>query len=329
MIVDEKNIVQRLIYLWIFAETALGGLMHLLHIPLTGLVLGGFSIVINLLLVKYARSNYKLLWSALFMVLLAKFTFNPYTPIGAYVAVGFQGSLAIILFSLVGMNGITILFYAICVMLENAIQKPLVAYLIFGKELWNGIQSLIITFFKLNMGQDVEIKLLLLIYVLIYLLWGIIVGYWSRKLIHSIENYELPSDFIMTISKEEALKPSVMRKKLVGWTGIVLFVFLIVLLWFKVISWIYILKTIGLLLVFTVLLPFIIQHVLAFFSNKNADKMQTIRDEMSVLYHNFIQIYHYVKDLKGVSKLKIFMYLMIYVNIFYNDKEKMDEDGRT
>ena len=44
---QENNTIFRLTMLWAFAEGGLGGIMHLLHIPMTGFIVGGISIIIN------------------------------------------------------------------------------------------------------------------------------------------------------------------------------------------------------------------------------------------------------------------------------------------
>ena len=190
----------RLIYLWAFVESGLGGLMHLFHIPLTGFVVGGFSILINVLLAKYTKIEIRTIFFAIGITLLIKFSFSPQSPPGAYLAVAFQGISAIMIFSIFNLNRVSILFYSIFVMIENAIQKPLVAYLILGetmtKELWKSI----LHFFPSQEHNEKIILVLAVLYFGIYILWAILLGWLSIIISERLESYHLPKDFSLKLN---------------------------------------------------------------------------------------------------------------------------------
>ena len=45
--------IQRLTALWAFAESGLGGMLHALQLPFTGLIVGGLSVIIITLIAKF------------------------------------------------------------------------------------------------------------------------------------------------------------------------------------------------------------------------------------------------------------------------------------
>ena len=57
MIKNENFSLQRLTALWAFSEAALGGLLHALHIPFSGVVLGGFAIMFISLIAYYSKNH--------------------------------------------------------------------------------------------------------------------------------------------------------------------------------------------------------------------------------------------------------------------------------
>ena len=103
-----KSALLKLTYFWAFIEAGLGGLLHFLHIPITGFVVGGFAVVLIVLIAKYSNNNSRMIINALGLVLMIKFLLSPYSPYGAYIAVGFQGILAALIFSIGRINSLTI-----------------------------------------------------------------------------------------------------------------------------------------------------------------------------------------------------------------------------
>ena len=96
--------IQRLTALWAFAESGLGGLMHALQIPFTGLVVGGMAVMIISLIAEISEHDHKQVLKSALVVLIVKAMVSPYTPFPAYIAVSFQAMLGYALFSLFPIN---------------------------------------------------------------------------------------------------------------------------------------------------------------------------------------------------------------------------------
>ena len=211
---NNDAIILKLIYLWAFAEAGLGGFMHLLHIPLTGFIIGGFAVIINVLLAKYSNNNAAVFFKALGIVLALKFLLSPYTPIGAYIAVGFQGMLAAFLFSVFGFNKFIVLFFSITVMIESALQKPLFALIIFGKHFWNSMVKLLVDTFSISQESINNTALMVfLIYMMMYIIWGIILAKWANNLRQNIENLSVDRNKIENLKSKAVLSQEQNNKR--------------------------------------------------------------------------------------------------------------------
>jgi len=135
--------LQRLTALWAFTESGLGGVMHALQIPFTGLVVGGMAVIMIGMIAEISEHNYKQILKSALIVLIVKAMVSPHTPFPAYIAVSFQALLGYCLFSLLKVNFISILLLSTVAMLESALQKLLVLTLFFGESLWKAADSMI------------------------------------------------------------------------------------------------------------------------------------------------------------------------------------------
>ena len=140
---QRKNAIQRLTALWAFTESGLGGIMHALQIPFTGLLVGGMAVIMISIIAKIAEHNFKQLLKSAIIVLIIKAMISPHTPFTAYVAVSFQALLGFALFSLLSVNFISIFLLSTIAMLESAIQKILILTLFFGESLWKAMDGMI------------------------------------------------------------------------------------------------------------------------------------------------------------------------------------------
>jgi hypothetical protein len=174
----------RLTLLWAFAESGLGGVLHGLKIPVTGFVLGAFSVVIISLMASFASQPYRDILKATLLVLAIKFAVSPHSPVPAYVAVLFQGVAGACMFQLFKFRMATVLIFSVLVLVESALQKPLVATLIFGNELWQAIDALanqLLVFFGANETLHFSATFLW-VYAGVYACWGVLVGIWTYHL---------------------------------------------------------------------------------------------------------------------------------------------------
>ncbi len=141
---EQKQVaLQRLTALWAFTESGLGGIMHALQIPFTGLLVGGMAVIMISLIAKIGEDDYKQILKSALIVLIVKAMVSPHTPFPAYIAVSFQALLGYVLFLLFNVNFFSIILLSTIAMLESAIQKLLTLTLFFGKSLWVAMDSLV------------------------------------------------------------------------------------------------------------------------------------------------------------------------------------------
>ncbi len=150
---ENKVSIEKVTALWAFSEAALGGILHVLKIPFTGLIIGS-SAVIFISLLAYFGDSKKTLLEATIKVVLVKFVVSPYSPINAYFAVMLQALLGYILF-FNGFNKISAIVLGLLSLLFSAFQKIIILTLVFGMTLWESIDI----FFEFIIGKLVPANL--------------------------------------------------------------------------------------------------------------------------------------------------------------------------
>jgi len=180
----------RLTALWALCESGLGGWMHALHLPFTGFFVGACAIVIISLIAHYSNGNFMQILRATLLVILVKAAVSPHSPPPAYLAVAFQGLMGAVLFSTLPFR-IACLLLGMLAMVESALQKVLVATIIFGRSLWQALDIFFAGVVKdLHLSPDIRFSLwIILIYAGLYAIWGLIVGWWMMKLPERIEKH--------------------------------------------------------------------------------------------------------------------------------------------
>ncbi len=130
----------RVIALWGFTEAALGGILHALKFPFTGLFIGCAAVVFITLIIQITGSTKSIL-RATFIVLLVKATVNPYAQFAAYFAVLLQGVLGYIFFTTIRYKRIASLLLGIFALTFSALQKLIFLTIVFGTSLWKSIDT--------------------------------------------------------------------------------------------------------------------------------------------------------------------------------------------
>ncbi len=190
--IENKKIVEKLTALWAFNEAAFGGLLHALHIPLTGLFVGGFAAILIALLAYYSENKNALLKSAS-IVIAVKFIISPYTPFNAYISVIFQTAFALLVFNGRKHFAASSMIYGIVTLLFSAFQRIFVYTLLFGFTLWQSIDSFyyfILEQIGLGKNSIFAVSLsdaIIVFYGAIHLFAGIYVGKVIAKLPSEIE----------------------------------------------------------------------------------------------------------------------------------------------
>lgn len=138
---DRKRAVERLTALWALNEAGLGGLIHAMRVPFTGIVVGSTAVVLIALIAFFAERKAKAILKATVIVLLIKAAASPHTPLPAYASVAFQGLAGAALFGLLPSIRLGALLLGLLALWQGAVQKLLVMTVLYGKSLWESVDA--------------------------------------------------------------------------------------------------------------------------------------------------------------------------------------------
>ncbi len=223
--------VHRLTALWAFTESGLGGIMHALQIPFTGLVVGGMAVIIISIIASISKNNLNQLLKATMIVLIVKAMVSPYTPVTAYIAVSFQALLGYALFSFFPVSFFSILFLSSLAMMESAFQKLLVITLLFGSSFWKAMDEMLAFIIKqFGISYSNGSQWIVGSYLVIYLVGGVIIAWIAHTIIRDlfIQRNTLVLDSIEKINNEIYTGSIEKRKK--GYTKLWALIFMLVVL---------------------------------------------------------------------------------------------------
>ena len=338
---DEQRLaaIQRLTALWAFTESGLGGIMHALQIPFTGLVVGGMAIIIISFIAETSGNNYNQILRSALIVLIVKAMVSPYTPFPAYIAVSFQAFLGYILFILLRINFISILLLSIIAMLESAIQKLLILTIFFGQSFWKATDNMMEFIAKqFGLSSTNGSQWVIGVYLLIYLAGGVFIawmayktirGFFAEKGIFSLDN---PVIINKTIFKEDTPKRRTLYHKL--WSIILLLVALSVVLfvfaadskqgWLavaKTITW-----TISVILIWFMLIgPLFtkgIQRLLKKKESSYSDEVLRTLSFLPVLRQLTGFAWQRSRQYSGLKRWQFFFSALIHWSLTYSDSAK-------
>ncbi|HRI01731.1 MAG TPA: hypothetical protein PK006_11820 [Saprospiraceae bacterium] len=164
-------IVFRLTAFWAFSECVLGGLLHSVKFPFSGLFLTGISVLCILFILIESGGRSSQLLSSLFLVLLLKIILSPQASPTALMAVGFQASFTFIIFSLIRNLVAVASISMLCCFIESAFQKLILLYLFGGNNLIQAIDEFVLKIpkyfdlFGTIQGSSVLVAFYLLVYI--------------------------------------------------------------------------------------------------------------------------------------------------------------------
>lgn len=216
----------KLTAIWAVSESGLGGLLHAIKIPFSGLFLGSFAVIIVTYFAHTHTNRFSAIIKATFLVVLIKAIVSPHSPPMAYVAVLFQGVLGAIIYGAFGVNRLAAISFGAIALLESAFQKILTLTIIFGEGLWESIQQ----FFdgmqnKLHAEWIADLPwLFLILYGAVYFFIGIIAGSMAVKLPQKVF-YNAKSLQNVNLNQDTESIPLKKRKKKRIWliVGLLLF----------------------------------------------------------------------------------------------------------
>ncbi len=258
---------------------------------------------------------------ALIVVLIIKMAVSPYSPIGAYVAVSFQGLFGALLFTKFSWKGITLAVLGIVTFLQSALQKLLILTIIYGTEIWEAIDIY---------GQWVQQKLgvvsetststfLILLYLSVYSICGVLAGLFIKSIIHIIsrkkeEDFYLPEGYNAV---HIASSTSKFKTKAIWFWFLIVLLIVIAFSFFgnSLFGWkkgIYVLIRSFLILMvwYLILGPVILKLIRTYLQSKKSQYQEDISSAMD-LFPYFRQIllftWRETQHLKGYNRFKYFI----------------------
>ncbi len=303
-----------LILLWAFAESGIGGILHGLKLPFTGIFVGGIAVICIALLGFYGEKNKNTILKALAIVLMVKLTVSPHSPWQAYVAVIFQGYLGHLIFRNTRYFSIkTIIFSTIC-LLESAVQKILISLLIYGVTFFKAIDASAQSIGK-SFGFDGEGSLVFLIfglYVLLYLIVGIVIGIWVPSIPKQV--FEL-AQIMPELSGGKDVQNSIFKKQGKSvFIGFFVLAFILMVINFIVPSmklteliFIFLRAVIVSLGLIFILGPIFLHFIRRFSKGLSIEKklLNEVLDEIPLFTDRAFQVLHWVNsEYRGWTKIK-------------------------
>jgi hypothetical protein len=176
----DKLLFYRIVALWAVCEGMLGGIIHGINMPGTGLFVSSGSVICISLLAWYFPSKGVIL-KATIIVSIFKILLSPHSPPTAYIAVFFQGLVGELLFMNRRTFKLSCILLAVLALVESAIQRILVLTVIYGSGLWKAVDQFIskLTGEKhiTNFSWYIAVG-----YVLLHLIVGILIGRFASGL---------------------------------------------------------------------------------------------------------------------------------------------------
>lgn len=320
---NNSIVITRLTAVWALSECALGGIMHSLKIPFTGIFVGGLAVICIALIAFHADVIIKEVLKATVIVLMVKAGVSPHTPLPAYIAVAFQGLSGAVLFSTVKNFKIAAPVYGFIAISESAIQKFLFTTLIFGKSVWVALDLFVKSVLKdFHLSNDFSFSFwMVTLYISIYAVWGLMLGFFISGMpvaLIEIKNEKLKIDKEQTFVTE--------KKKSSEWFSYLLILAFIVIVFLmdgKINHVFYIiLRSLAVtMMLFVIARPIIVLLINNFGKNKKDDftKVMNLLPEIrSYVKPSFVLA---KKSFNGFKQYKYFVLYLIHFSISDNNDE--------
>ena len=321
--------INRLTALWALGESGLGGWMHALRLPFTGIFVGGFAVLIIGLIAHYSNNSAKQILKATLLVLLVKAAVSPQSPLPAYIAVSFQGLIGALLFWIMPRIRLTPILFGIVAMLESALQMVLMKTLIYGMAIWEALDMFFGKIVKeLHLTTNISFSLwVICAYCGGYALWGLILGIWINRLPKQLEQRaddikQQAADLKGTSADITISKKQKRNTRLIVAFSILLFIVGVFLMSGSSMSkalYIVIRTVAVLLLIFWIVVP-ITKWLLQKFIDRQQEKN---RAEMQSLINQLPELRSYLKPAyviasgkyKGLRRYREFVFILLVLSL--------------
>jgi len=330
---ENRFSILKITALWAFSESAFGGILHALTIPLRGLFISSAAVLFISLIALFSKSSKDILKATL-IVILIKALVSPHTPLTAYLAVSLQGFLGFLLFSKKKFYRLSALLLGLLVLFFSGLQKIIVLTILFGTTLWESLDIFIkqLSFELFNITHpDINYGYLLIaVYVLLHLIAGLFIGIYAGRLPQKINFYKsiVPSS-IESESVEEIPRKEKSKKK--NWflrpTGIFVIVVsggVIILSYLTpgleeniaISVVIMLVRSVVITFVWYTLLVPISKKLLQKFVAKSKSKYSADLEEIILMFPKFKKIVNYCwknsEDKKGIKRIRYFLSTSFY-----------------
>lgn len=327
----KENIIFRLTALWGFSESVLGGLLHALKLPVTGIFVGGSAVFFIVLIAYYSQNNRTVLQSML-TVLLIKFLISPFTPPAAYLAVFVQGLAGMCFFNIRKNLFIYSLWVGFFALMFSALMKLIILTVLFGTGFWEAIDVfsnyVLTNFFHVKTPLSSVSQLLIGVYLSVHVILGLVFGFIAGKLPKWIDAYsksqveEMSAAETMAISYPDktAKKPALKSKILLLFITCIVIVSYFIPVKESFSGWAMAVRAILLILLWYYLLNPLITFLIGKLFSKRSKVKQSQLDAIVNLFPFFRSIFiksmSHASEVKGLAKIRLFLSSFIVLSVF-------------
>ncbi len=330
MISDEnQKIIFRLTALWALNECGLGGFLHALNFPFTGLVVGGIAVTLISFIAYFSKVSKAVILNSLIIVLIIKLIMSPHSSVMAYFAVSFQAICAWLLYSLLGIHLISILMVSILSFMETASQKLITLTVIGGMSFWNAIDVFIENISKQFFAISIlhASSWLVGFYFSVYFVFSILLAFFIYSLLEQFKDISIISRENPSLQEFQNMHIVQSGKKRPNWvkwilyTSIILFVLCTFFLFdneqfYNSFLLYYFLRSIAMILFwFYIVMPYATSFVKKYL-NKKIPAYQNEVDEIIELFPKLRLIVYYAwsqtSQYNGLRRLKHFFTIALF-----------------
>jgi len=231
------SIKTRLIIIWALVEISLGGFLHALRIPLTGLLVGSMAIL-SLYLIARQSSSYREVVQACILVMGLKFAFSPQSSPFSYVAMLVQTLCMLPLTGPYRRPGKMLISSLIVIAsLYSPLQKILILWFTLGNDTIVAIKDWIHMMLPFNTLHSMVWWLLLILWFSMHLLAGLFISTfayrWRLGVTHDVGLVQKWKDYRDKASIDTPTRNKAIAKRLVFF---ILFLLLVPIMIFSIVS---------------------------------------------------------------------------------------------
>lgn len=138
---ERQLAIHRITALWALNECGLGGILHALQSPFTGIIVGSIAMLCVALLCAFSNSSWSSVMSSLMIVLIIKAIVSPHSSPTAYFAVSFQAVTGVLFYRYIPGLLLASLIFTVTGLVESGLQRILTLTVLYGNPLWDAVDT--------------------------------------------------------------------------------------------------------------------------------------------------------------------------------------------